>query len=134
MAGAAKTDLYRLHKDEYAAGREPQVVETKPARYLVIEGTGKPGGEVFQDRIGALYGVAYTVKMTRKFEGQGEQKSLWVPSKYDAVSIKSGAKACDFKGETCSVTPRCGGFYVHLLQAVSNYVFWECPPTPCNGG
>lgn len=71
--------------------------------------------------------------VTRKFEGQGEKKSLWVPSKYDAVSIKSGAKACDFKGETCYVTPKCGGFCVHLLQAISNYVYWECPPPPCAG-
>jgi hypothetical protein len=72
--------------------------------------------------------------VTKKFEARGEQKSLWVPSKYDAVSIKSGAKACDFKGQTCTVTPKCGGFCVHLLQAISNYVFWECPPPPCNGG
>jgi len=29
-----------------------------------------PGGEVFKTRIGALYAMAFTVKMTRKFSGQ----------------------------------------------------------------
>jgi hypothetical protein len=64
--------------------------------------------------------------VTRKYELMGERTSLWVPSKYDAVSIKSGPKACDFKDEKCYVTPKCDGFCVHLMQAISNYVFWEC--------
>jgi hypothetical protein len=41
----------------------------KTARYLGIEGRGAPGGAVFTAKIGAFYGVAFTVKMTRKFGG-----------------------------------------------------------------
>lgn len=65
-----KLDLYKLHKAEYAATKKPALVELKPATYLLISGQGAPGGELFTASIGALYGVAFTIKMTRKFAGQ----------------------------------------------------------------
>ncbi len=65
-----RIDLFKLHKDEYAAPKEPALLTIKPAKYLSIEGGGKPGGAEFQAQIGALYGVAYTIKMTRKFAGR----------------------------------------------------------------
>jgi len=64
-----KLDLYKKHKAEYAATRKPALVKTGKAIYLAIEGQGAPGSEAFQASIGALYGVAFTVKMTRKFSG-----------------------------------------------------------------
>jgi len=65
-----KVDLHALYKHEYVAPRKPVLVETGPAIYLAISGQGAPGGEVFKTRIGALYAMAFTVKMTRKFSGQ----------------------------------------------------------------
>ncbi|MGO8675963.1 MAG: GyrI-like domain-containing protein [Limisphaerales bacterium] len=65
-----KIDLYKEHKNEYAAPKKPVLIEVKPALYLAIEGRGEPGGERFQTNIGALYGAAFTIKMTRKFAGQ----------------------------------------------------------------
>ena len=66
----AKLDLYKLHKAEYAAPRQPVLVRTKPAKYLAISGQGAPGGTRFRACIGALYGAAFTIKMTRKFAGK----------------------------------------------------------------
>lgn len=65
-----KIDLYKLHRNEYAATRKPALVKIGPARYLAIEGQGAPGTEAFSASIGALYGVAFTVKMARKFSGR----------------------------------------------------------------
>jgi hypothetical protein len=65
-----KIDLYKLHKNEYLASRKPVLLGTKPAQYLAISGEGAPGGERFSACIGALYAVAFTIKMTRKFAGQ----------------------------------------------------------------
>jgi hypothetical protein len=70
MKTQEKIDLYKLNKTEYAATRKPALVELKPATYLAICGQGVPGGEKFTASIGALYGVAFTIKMTRKFAGQ----------------------------------------------------------------
>jgi hypothetical protein len=65
-----KLDLYKTHKNEYAAPRKPVLIETEPASYLAITGQGVPGGALFTASIGALYGAAFTIKMTRKFAGQ----------------------------------------------------------------
>ena len=57
------------------------MIETRPARYLVVDGRGGPGETVFQDRVGALYGVGYTVKFNSKFAGGdyvvGKLEGLW---------------------------------------------------------
>ena len=75
MKTAAKTDkvdLYRQDKKEYAATRNPALVKVGPAVYLCISGQGAPGSDAFSEAIGALYGVAFTVKMTRKFAGESD--------------------------------------------------------------
>jgi hypothetical protein len=60
MKTQQKIDLYKLHKAEYAATRKPALVQLRPAQYLTIDGRGAPGGNVFTESIGALYGMAYT--------------------------------------------------------------------------
>ena len=69
-----KLDLYREHKAEYAAKKTPVLIDVGPALYLEIEGQGAPGGETFEKKMGALYGVAFTIKMTRKFAGLDDYK------------------------------------------------------------
>jgi len=70
MPAAMKLDLYKEHKAEYVTSKEPAIIDVKPARYLTITGKGAPGGSEFQKCIGALYGAAFTIKMTKKFAGQ----------------------------------------------------------------
>jgi len=70
MSKTEKIDLYTLHKKDYVMAKEPVLIDVKPAIYLAIEGQGEPGGAAFQDRIGALYSMAFTIKMTRKFAGK----------------------------------------------------------------
>ena len=70
MPTAAKIDLGKLHKADYVAPKQPVLLHIAPARYLAVTGQGRPGGDEFQTRIGALYAIAFTVKMTRKFGGR----------------------------------------------------------------
>jgi hypothetical protein len=70
MPAKEKVDLCKLHEDEYVTPKKPVLIQTKPAQYLAIAGQGAPGGERFTACIGALYGMAFTIKMTRKFAGQ----------------------------------------------------------------
>ena len=65
-----KLDLYKRFKKEYIAPRTPVLVRVGPAKYLTIAGTGSPKDEAFQEAIGALYGVAFTIKMAHKFAGR----------------------------------------------------------------
>ena len=82
MAKDEKIDLYKQHKDQYKAAKKPILVTVEQAMYLSIDGRGEPGGDEFTDKIGALYGAAYTIKMTRKFSGRQDYvvcklEALW---------------------------------------------------------
>jgi hypothetical protein len=82
MADAEKIDLYKKYKDQYVEAKRPVLVTVGKATYLTIDGRGAPGGETFSTRIGALYAVAYTIKMTRKFAGKQDygickMEALW---------------------------------------------------------
>ena len=61
-----KLDLYRRYKQEYIAPKHPALVRVGPARYLTVSGRGDPNGPGFGAAVGALYGVAFTIKMARK--------------------------------------------------------------------
>ena len=65
-----KLDLYKVHKAEYVTAKKPVLIQTKPAKYLAITGQGAPDGKAFQEGVGALYNVAFTLKMAKKFAGK----------------------------------------------------------------
>ena len=67
---ADKIDLKKVFKADYVAAKKPVLLTIGKATYLAITGRGAPGGPEFQARVGALYAMAYTVKMTRKFGGE----------------------------------------------------------------
>ncbi len=69
MAKQAKLDLYKKFRTEYVTPKEPVFVLVGPAKYLTISGRGAPGGEHFKANVGALYTIAYTMKMAEKFAG-----------------------------------------------------------------
>ncbi len=92
MPTATKLDLSKEHKQEYAASQKPALMTMKPATYLMITGEGAPGGRAFTDAIGALYGVAFTIKMTRKFAGKqdyavGKLEAIWPDPNCDGEPI-----------------------------------------------
>ena len=65
-----KLDLYKVLKEDYVKPKKPVIVKTTPGKYLVITGRGEPGGETFRAKLEALYGIAYTIKWTKKLEGR----------------------------------------------------------------
>ena len=96
-----KLDLYKLHKADYVTPRKPVLVEIKPAKYLAITGRGEPGGAMFQARLGALYNVAFTIKMAKKFAGQDyavcKLEGLWWGSKHPANFLGEPREAWNWK-------------------------------------
>jgi len=61
-------DLVKQLKPLYAASpRHPAIVEVPELSFLMIDGRGDPNSsEAYQDALGALYGIAYTLKFTLK--------------------------------------------------------------------
>jgi hypothetical protein len=67
-----KIDLWAEHKEVYTpSAKSPQLVKVPAMVYLAVDGTGNPNtAAAFREAIGALYGLAYTLKFSMKL-GQG---------------------------------------------------------------
>ena len=90
MFVAEKIDLATLWKSDYATPRKPVLLNMSDAVYLAIEGQGEPGGAEFSAKVGALYAMAYTIKMTRKFDGRTD----YTVSKLEAQWWGSEMETC----------------------------------------
>ncbi len=65
-----KRNLFKEFSAEYAQPKTPRSIEIGPAFYLAVDGSGEPGEETFTEPIGALYGMAYTLKFQSKEVGR----------------------------------------------------------------
>ena len=81
MKNPTKLDLYVEHKAEYVTPKNPVLIDISAAQYLAIDGSGEPGGPEFQKKLGALYNVAFTIKMATKLAGRdyavSKLEGLW---------------------------------------------------------
>ena len=61
-------DFKKEYKDFYSPKNKPEIVNVPPANYIAVRGVGNPNeeGGAYQQAIGVLYAVAYTLKMSYK--------------------------------------------------------------------
>ena len=61
-------DYKKEYKEFYMPGNKPQIVTVPKASYIAVRGKGDPNeeGGAYQQAIGVLYAVAYTLKMSYK--------------------------------------------------------------------
>jgi hypothetical protein len=60
-------DLKKMLKPYYtASATKPSIIDVPPMNGLMVDGTGDPNGPAFQEAVGSLYSVAYTLKFTFK--------------------------------------------------------------------
>lgn len=60
-------DLKKTLKPYYtASAAKPALVDVPALNALMVDGTGDPNGAVFQEAVGTLYSVAYTLKFALK--------------------------------------------------------------------
>ena len=61
-------DFKKEYKEYYMPKNKPQIVDVPKANYIAVRGTGNPNEEngAYQQAIGVLYAVAYTLKMSYK--------------------------------------------------------------------
>ena len=61
-------DFKKEYKEFYLPKAVPQIVTVPRANYIAVRGQGDPNAEdgAYQDAIGVLYAVAYTLKMSHK--------------------------------------------------------------------
>lgn len=61
-------DFKKEYRELYRPGNKPEIVTVKPANYIAVRGKGDPNeeGGAYQQAIGVLYAMAYTLKMSYK--------------------------------------------------------------------
>ena len=61
-------DFKKEYKEFYLPKDTPSIVTVPPVNYLAVRGQGDPNeeGGAYQQAIGLLYGIAYTIKMSKK--------------------------------------------------------------------
>ena len=61
-------DFKKAYKEFYMPENKPMIVNVPKANYIAVRGTGNPNeeGGAYQQAIGVLYAVAYTLKMSYK--------------------------------------------------------------------
>lgn len=61
-------DYKKEYKEFYLPPRKPSIVQVPAMKYVAVRGTGNPNDEngAYQQALQVLYGVAYTIKMSKK--------------------------------------------------------------------
>lgn len=61
-------DYKKEYKEFYMPKNQPNIVEVPPMNYIAVRGKGNPNEEdsEYKKSIGLLYGVAFTIKMSKK--------------------------------------------------------------------
>lgn len=60
-----KMDFKKVYKDLYLPKTKPMLIEVPPMNFIMIDGAGDPAHEDYQQAIGMLYSLAFTIKMSK---------------------------------------------------------------------
>ncbi|HIS61922.1 MAG TPA: GyrI-like domain-containing protein [Candidatus Scybalomonas excrementigallinarum] len=61
-----KLEWKRQEKEIYGVNTKPCIIDVPVQKYIIISGSGNPNGEIFSDKVAALFSVAYKIKMAYK--------------------------------------------------------------------
>ncbi|PCK06168.1 MAG: hypothetical protein COA42_17545 [Alteromonadaceae bacterium] len=61
-----KYEWRKKEKSLYLPKAQPEIIDIPEFKFITIEGEGSPADSIFTDYIGALYSLAYTIKMMPK--------------------------------------------------------------------
>ena len=65
-------DYKKEYKEFYMPKNKPSIVDVPKMNYIAVRGKGNPNAEEgeYKQAIGLLYGIAYTIKMSKKTDHQ----------------------------------------------------------------
>lgn len=91
-------DFKKEYKEFYLPKTKPTLVTVPPMNYLAVRGKGDPNEEngAYQQAIGLLYGVAYTIKMSKKGDHRIEGYFDYVVPPLEGFWRQEGADAIDY--------------------------------------
>ena len=91
-------DFKKEYKEFYLPANKPGIVEVPAANYLAVRGQGDPNSEEgeYKQAIGLLYGMAYTIKMSKKGSRQIEGFYDFVVPPLEGFWWQEGIEGVDY--------------------------------------
>ncbi len=91
-------DFKKEYKEFYLPKNKPEIVDVPAANYIAVRGKGDPNveGGAYQQAIGVLYAVAYTLKMSYKTEYQIEGFFEYVVPPLEGFWWQDGLDGVDY--------------------------------------
>lgn len=91
-------DYKKEYKEFYVPKKKPTIVTVPRMNYIAVRGKGDPNAEdgEYKASIGLLYGVAYTIKMSKKGEYQIDGYFDYVVPPLEGFWWQDGVKGVDY--------------------------------------
>ena len=95
-------DFKKEYKEFYMPKNKPEIVEVPAANYIAVRGTGDPNeeGGAYQQAIGVLYAVAYTLKMSYKTDRRIEGFYDYVVPPLEGFWWQDGVAGVDYSDKS----------------------------------
>lgn len=91
-------DYKKEYKEFYMPPKKPGIIEVPPMNYIAVRGRGDPndGSGEYQAAIGLLYGIAFTIKMSKKGNNRIEGYFEYVVPPLEGFWWQDGAEGIDY--------------------------------------
>ena len=91
-------DYKKEYKEFYMPGNKPSIITVPPMNYIGVRGQGDPNAEdgEYQKAMGILYGIAYTIKMSKKGDRQIEGYFDYVVPPLEGLWWQDGVIGVDY--------------------------------------
>lgn len=91
-------DFKKEYKEFYLPKAKPEIVTVPPMNYIAVRGKGDPNEEdgAYKQAIGLLYGIAYTIKMSKKGSHQIDGYFDFVVPPLEGFWQQTGSDTIDY--------------------------------------
>ena len=91
-------DFKKEYKEFYMPKNQPSIVTVPPMNYIAVRGKGDPNAEdsEYKAAIGLLYGIAFTIKMSKKGSHQIEGYFDYVVPPLEGFWWQDGVRGVDY--------------------------------------
>ena len=91
-------DFKKEYREFYMPASKPSIVTVPAMNYIAVRGEGDPNAEdgAYKQAIGLLYGIAFTIKMSRKGDHQIEGYFDYVVPPLEGFWWQDGVRGIDY--------------------------------------
>ncbi len=91
-------DYKKEYREFYMPGNRPELISVPPMNFIAVRGKGNPNeeGGAYKQSIGLLYGIAFTIKMSKKTSHQMEGYFDYVMPPLEGLWRQTGGGEIDY--------------------------------------